>query len=446
MSAFDQEEPKSLDLTRSLRARLQAGVTWNVLASVSLQGSTLLANIIIARLLGKIAFGEFNLIQTTMLSISLVAQLAFGITATKYVAEFRSIDKERSGRIIGLCGTASTIMAGIATLGMLLGSPWLATSALKAPHLSLGLMIGTVFLFFSVNNGYQVGILAGLESYYALAKASLSSACLKVALCSLFAWYGGVNGALAGLGISSLGSFLIHHFYLKAASAREGITAIYREMGRELRMITGFMLPAAINGLVYLPTVWVANFCLVRQMGGFEQFALYSAAFNIRSLVMFLPGNLNTVFFALLNNQRSLGEERRYRKTYWANIGLNGITVLVTGVVLLFLGPLLLGFYGKGFGNAYPILVIMMVSSFIEAIAMAFYQHIKVMGKMWLTLFGNAVPKYATFGILSLILAPKFGGAGLAWAFTCSCCVDLILTLLLLRLLQPGIRMLKRPA
>jgi hypothetical protein len=65
---------------------------------------------------------------------------------------------------------------------------------------------------------------------------------------------------------------------------------------------------------------------------------------------------------------------------------------------------------------------------------------------MWLTLFANALPKYLTFLLLALMLAPKFGGAGLAWAFTGSCCVDLILTLLLLRLLQPGIRLLWRRA
>jgi len=109
-----------------LRARFLHGITWNVVNALFTQGSVFLSNVIIANLLGREIFGEYGMIQSTLLTVSGIAQVATGITATKYVAEYRSTDKEKTGRILGLCSTVTFLTGCVATL-LLLSEPrgWL---------------------------------------------------------------------------------------------------------------------------------------------------------------------------------------------------------------------------------------------------------------------------------------------------------------------------------
>ena len=97
----------------SIRGRFVSGITWNVVSAAFIQGSVFLTNVAIANILGREVFGEFGMIQNTMLIVAGIAQMSMGVTATKYIAEFRSNDKARAGRILGLC--SSIITASLCT-------------------------------------------------------------------------------------------------------------------------------------------------------------------------------------------------------------------------------------------------------------------------------------------------------------------------------------------
>lgn len=174
-----------------LRDRLIKGTTLNLIAVAFNQGSTLFANILVARILLKQMFGEYAMVQSTLLTVATLSQLATGYTAAKYIAEYRSSDPQRAGRIMGLCALVSALMAGVEAVLFIAMAPWLATTMLKAPHLTVALMIGSGFLFFSSVNGYQTGALSGLEAYGGLAKAGVASGIVAVAAISLGAWWGG---------------------------------------------------------------------------------------------------------------------------------------------------------------------------------------------------------------------------------------------------------------
>jgi O-antigen/teichoic acid export membrane protein len=135
-----------------LRDRLIKGTTLNLIAVAFNQGSTLIVNIIVARILMKEVFGEYAMVQSTLLMAATLSQLATGYTAAKYVAEYRSSDPQRAGRIMGLCALISILMAGVGMILLIGIAPWLAGVMLKSPHLAVALMIGSGFLFFSSIN------------------------------------------------------------------------------------------------------------------------------------------------------------------------------------------------------------------------------------------------------------------------------------------------------
>ena len=79
---------------QSLRQRFLRGVSWNLVGTSLAQGSVFAANVMIANRLGPQVFGEFSLLQNTALTLGAIAQVATGITATRYIAEYRASDPE----------------------------------------------------------------------------------------------------------------------------------------------------------------------------------------------------------------------------------------------------------------------------------------------------------------------------------------------------------------
>jgi O-antigen/teichoic acid export membrane protein len=213
------------------------------------QGSTLIVNIIVARILMKQSYGEYAMVQSTLLTVATLSQLATGYTASKYIAEYRSGDPEKAGRIMGLCAYVSVVMACVGAVLLVALAPALAVAVLKAPHLAIALTIGSGFLFFSSINGYQTGALAGLEAYRSLVRAGVASGIVAVPAISLGALWGGLNGTLIGLGISAFIRCAIHNRWLRVESRVQAITPRYRgNLIQEKSVILKFALPAAIAG------------------------------------------------------------------------------------------------------------------------------------------------------------------------------------------------------
>src|SRR3954447_24163160 len=86
----------------SLRARLAGGAFWSVMGAVATQGSSTLAAIMTARFLGDVGFGELGMVRNTLTMFAAFAGLGLGLTANKYLAETRTTDPARAGRILGL--------------------------------------------------------------------------------------------------------------------------------------------------------------------------------------------------------------------------------------------------------------------------------------------------------------------------------------------------------
>lgn len=410
-----------------LRDRLMKGTALNLIAVAFNQGSTLIANIIVARILMKQGFGEYAMVQSTLLTVAALSQLAIGYTAAKYIAEYRSSDPERAGRIMGLCAIVSAVMAGVGAFLLIVIAPWLAGAMLKAPHLAVALMIGSGFLFFSAINGYQTGALSGLEAFGSLAKAGVASGIVAVTAISLGAWWGGLNGTLIGLSISAFVRCAIHNRWLRLESRVQGLEPRYRgSLSQEKPVIFKFALPAAIAGYYSMPMIWLANAFLVRQPGGYGEIALYSAANNLRILVLFLPNVMNRVGLSVLNNEKAKGDVTHYNRVFRSNVLYIFLVSLCGVLVMGVFGRPVLQLFGKDFGAGHFLLWLLLVASLFESLSTALYQYVQSQAKIWLSIFSINVPREAFLVVAAYYLVQSYGGAGLAAAYLGSTVLGLI--------------------
>jgi O-antigen/teichoic acid export membrane protein len=396
--------------------RMQTGVGFSLLGAAFNQGSTLLVNIVVANLLGRDAFGRYTMVLATLATLAALGQLSMGYTATKHVAEFRSVDPARASRILGLCTMVSLTSAAIAGLALFVSAGWLARTILESADLAPMLRLAAVAVFFTVLNGFFTGALAGLERYSALARVGIVSGTLYGVLCILLARAFGLNGAVTGVAMSGLVQAVVLGVVLVREAAHQGMTLTGEGFWQERAILSTFAVPASLGALISLPALWIASALLARQPEGYHQLALFGAANSFRTMVLFVPQAVNTVGMSMLNNQRHSSAEG-YKHVFWMNAAWTMVSALGAAGVLYLAASPLLGLFGPSFLAGRSVLAIMLGAAIIEAVAIAMYQVVVSRGSIWASLFFVSVPRDASIVLLAALLAPALGAAGLATAY-----------------------------
>jgi len=275
-----------------LRSRLTGGFLLNLVGAACNQGSTLTVNVLVSNLYGPKVFGEYAAIQATIATGAAIASFGTGYTTTKYVAELRSADPQRASRILGLCAGVACVTALIMTAILFGGASWIAERSLHASRLAPGLRIASCAIFFNVLNWYLMGGLSGLEAYRSLARAGVVSGAAYLVLCSLGTWLGGLEGTLAGVALSAAFQTLVLLAFLTREARNQGLRIQLADAWTERNVLWRFAVPSALPGFTTMPAIWIANLVLLRQPDGYAQLGFYSAAYNFRTMTVFLPSVL----------------------------------------------------------------------------------------------------------------------------------------------------------
>jgi O-antigen/teichoic acid export membrane protein len=400
-----------------LRERFVRGVSWNLIGTFLAQGSVFAANIIVANHLGARSFGEFSLLQNTALTFSAIAQVATGLTATRYISEYRVSDPERAGRIIGFCSLFTLGTGLLAGLLLFALAGWLSAATLKAPHLSDGLKIMALYLVFSAMSGYQTGVLAGLERYQQIARLGAIHGGIHITCCAASVWSFGLPGALWALVASLAARWWLYHLAIREEVAIQSIKLSYVMEKQESSFLWRFSIPAALGGFTSMPALWLANTFLVQHPDGYKQLGLYSVAFSLKTAVMMVPAAFNTVGGSIINNELSAKDDARYRQAFWSNTtGLLASALLGAGAIIIS-GHMLLGIFGPDFVSAYEPLIIMMLATLPEALSIGFYQLIQTQERMWWSLMAVSIPRDGIMILVAYFLAFSSGATGVAVAY-----------------------------
>ena len=115
--------------------RLAKGAFWSLIGTVLSRSLSVVASICVARMLGKVGMGELGIIQSTVGIFSAFAGLGMGLTATKFVAEYRTKVPRRAAAMLSLSAAVSWTSGAAMMLAMLVLAPWFArhTLAVASP-------------------------------------------------------------------------------------------------------------------------------------------------------------------------------------------------------------------------------------------------------------------------------------------------------------------------
>lgn len=417
--------------------RVLRGTSWNLIAVLFNQGSTLLANVAVARTLNTTDYGAYSIVVNTLLVMATLAQVSTGYTAAKYTSEYRITEKARANSILGACSTFAGATTLLGVMALLTLAPYLADNALHRPDLSATLSFGAAYLGFTAYNGFQMGALSGLEHFRGLAFSGVISGLTVVCLVPLGALLGGLNGAIVGLSLAAIVRCLVHGLFLRAELRRQNLAFDYRNGLRQERSILyRFALPAAIAGYVSLPALWISNTFLVQQPNGYVSMALFAAANNLRVVVLFLPLTANVVGMAVLNSLLGQGKNL-VQKAFATNVVMMTALGLLSAILVGLLAPILLSAFGSEYVAAVSVGYLLLIAAVLETLATALYQRVQSTGKLWLSLALITIPRELTFLGFAALLVPLKHAEGLAMSYGFGWTVCVATTLLAVKLALP---------
>jgi O-antigen/teichoic acid export membrane protein len=273
---------------------------------------------------------------------------------------------------------------------------------------------------------FLMGALAGLESYRTLGFAGIASGLMYVAVSVTAAKIAGLNGAVAGVALSGLLQAALLWQAVRVEARRQGIPLQIAGLGAEAGILLRFAIPAALNGFIQVPALWASNAFLARQEEGYALLALFTAANNFRIIVLFLPNIVNNVSMSLLNYQKGLHDNRRYRRVFWTNLAATLCVVVCGALAVALVGRWLLSWFGPGFSQGYSTLLVLMVVTLLESASTALFQVIQSRERIWWSVGAVFLPCYGTIAAVAWWLTPGYGALGLALAHFAGWAVALI--------------------
>jgi O-antigen/teichoic acid export membrane protein len=347
----------------SIARHFAVGAFWALVGAVVSRGLTLASSVAAGRLLGTTGFGEIGMIQSTQGLFGVVAGAGLGLAATKFVAEFRSIDPAKTSRCATLATTIALISGTVMALVLLALSGVMASIVLSAPHLTVELRVATGLVLFGTINGVQTGALVGFGDFRALA---VLNGIRGVCLCGFLVGgitVGGVLGGVIGLVLTEAMAVLANHVALRRILPAPVAGRDRRAAWSELKLMCRFSALSLLGSICTMSAMWFANLVLVAQPDGYASLGVFNAAERWRQLLLFLPASFSPVILTMLSNLHGRNHPDAYRRLFGLNLAVSLAVVAVPSIGIMLCASPAMGLFGDEYRDGWVTLVILSASS-----------------------------------------------------------------------------------
>jgi O-antigen/teichoic acid export membrane protein len=416
--------------------RLARGAFWNLAGAAISRGLALAASIFVGRFLGREAYGELGIVQSTVGMFGVVAGMGLGLTATKYIAEHRICSPEDAGRILSNTFAVALGSGSLVSILLVALSPWVASHVLANPELAVLLRCGSLLVVLGALNAVQTGALAGMEAFKTIARVNIWAGFASAPCLVLGAYVAGVVGAVCGLITGMVINAALNHLALRSEAHRQCIKFTYSFAPKSLRFFWDFSLPSLLSGLLGWATTWACAVMLVNTSGGYGEMGIVNATNQWRAALMFIPGLLTATLLPMLANEGSSTVENYRKALDYSHRFISGLVVPLTIVLMLIAKPIL-ACYGTDFTEGRVALVFILAGTAISAISSPIGSVIIAGGRMWAA-FALSLLNAAMFASCTWALAESSGSTGLALGYLAGHSVQAVAGIALVQAFLPG--------
>lgn len=401
--------------------RLISALKYNALGLAMNKGALFVAMVLVARVLGSNEYGRASIVVNTTSMVASVAALSLGLVATRYIAQYRTSDRSKCGRILGLSSiiglVSSFLFAGIL---FALSEP-IAANQLGSHEMALYLQIGAVAVVFTTYNGIQRGVLTGFEAFDDLMRIDALAGVVGAVSQVVGAIYWGVGGYIAALALTSSLTNLFYWLAARKVQERFRIRYDFKHAFREKSILLGFALPSTLSSLMVSPIMWLCGLIVISSPGGYSTYGVFSAAFQWRSMLTMILSIFGNAVLPMLVSSRDENPDLER-----ANVHVEWVASLIISAFVLALSYPIASIYGSQYYTddfalcLAAIATSCMITGFLDGLNRKMIQHEKV----WLAFLVNAV--WGLSIVAFAFLLQGLGGVGLSYALLISYLIMLI--------------------
>lgn len=404
-------------ISSDIAHRMASGFFWSFAGTGLAKLLSLIGGILCAHILTQESYGEFGMVRSTINMFIVLGAGGIGVTATKYISQYKNKNKERIPIIYHTVHQFGILTGIICTLLVFVFATPICEYLLNSADLHSALRMGSILLFFSIINGVQQGALQGFERFQDIAKSTLAGSIAELIFMLVGAYFLGVNGAILGFGVGFLAIYAVNKFAIRKQFTLYGIKFIsLLTTAHAPKIITNYTLPATLSALLITPVFWGVRSLLV-QYSNFEELAIFEAADQWKIVILFIPTAVSQIALPILS---SLGDKQAsYMKTLLLNCTIVFFVASVLALLITVGSEIIMGWYGKDFANTAP-LKILTLSTIFSSVANVLELAIYSIGKMWECFYINIVWAVCTIGGAILFLSKGLGALGISYAICIS--------------------------
>jgi len=404
-------------LRSNIGHRIATGAFWSFTGTAIAKFLVLISGIICAHILTKEEYGEFGIVRTTISMFVVLGTAGLGLTASKFMSEYKVKQKERIPSIYILTNGTALATGLLVTALVLIIAPYLAEHTLHAPHLQNSIRVGALLLFVTIINGAQSGTLTGFEDFKSVAINTLLGSIAESILMLIGAYFWGVFGAVLGFGMGFIVIYFANFISIGRIFNRNGIKITKSSFKKEdLSLLYKFSLPAALSSIMVSPTIWIVKSLLVSN-AGFSELAVFEAADQWRIIILFVPSAIAQVVLPILSSMVGEGDNR-FWKVLKTNLFLNVGVAFCIALLVCLLSPFIMKMYGEDYHADYWTLIFLAISTIFNSIASVVGLAIYSRSKIWIGFSFNSVWAMMLIGFSFYFVSVGFGARGLALAYT----------------------------
>ena len=230
-----------------LQNRIAADAGRVLFGAVAGRGATLIAVLLIARLVKSQTYGQLALIQAGTFAVGATAVLGLNLATTKWLADLRTQDPPLAGRLIGTAMTTTAIAGIAASCALFILSVPIAETLLRSGSSVAAVQLASPLPLVIALEAIQLAVLYGVADFSAVLWSTLLRGLavnlLMVVGVVLYGLYGGLVALLAG----ELAATCINLYLVTRSVRRHEIKVDYRPRLPELRLLAKLAIPSALS-------------------------------------------------------------------------------------------------------------------------------------------------------------------------------------------------------
>jgi O-antigen/teichoic acid export membrane protein len=386
---------------------------------------TVLAGIIVARILGKSTYGKWGVIMGVASMFGSLGGLGMATAAAKYIAELKKNDPSRAGRVLSLILIIGLIGVSITSIVCLTLAKLMAHHLYHAPELSVPLMATSAMLFCLMGVLILQGVMAGFEDFRGIARINLVQGIIFFISIILLAYFLGLVGAVIAMAASQGTALLLYLLRIRKQCHKHNIKIGKKHIWKESHIIWRYAAPGFLTSSVIHPARVFSHALVVNTQGGFAGLGSYNAAERWQALVLFIPRSVKRITLPMLSKLHGDADYKRFLKALWANVALNGCIALAGALPIMVLSPWILSLYGRNFRQDWDILVILVGMAIFQAVIEVLSQLLACMEKMWWNFSFHLMYGAIMLGG-SYLLVPQYGVRGFVWAYAVATIIHML--------------------